>query len=128
MAIRRYRVAAGRGGCFTLPQGCLPLEAVRRKRGVVGERSAWRFIEYAVDQLGLQHLGYLTAVEHPVGSTGDLGGLRLRMAPTLAKLLEFFIEDVRAESTGTYYSLRHDGELAWFRRELIFRDSAASCV
>jgi hypothetical protein len=30
------------------------------------------------------------------------------MAPTLAKLLEYFIEDVRAEDTGTPYRLTHE--------------------
>lgn len=104
----------------------LPLKAVREKRGVVGEHAAWRFVEYASEQLGLDHFGYICAVEHPVDSTRELGGLRMRMAPTLEKLLEYFIEDVRAEDTGTPYSLTHDGNLAWFHRELILRDSGAS--
>ncbi len=104
----------------------LPLAAVRRQRGVVGERAAWRFIEQAADQLDLPHLGYLCAVEHPVTSTRGLGGLRMRLAPSLGKVLEFFIEDLRTENTGVPYSLRDDGALTWFRRELIFRDSAAS--
>ena len=104
----------------------LPLEAVRKKRGVVGQRAAWRFVEYASQQLGLEHLGYLCAVEHPVDSTHELGGLRMRLAPNLRKILEFFIEDVRAEDTGVPYSLRDDGKLTWFRRELIFPDTPAS--
>ena len=104
----------------------LPLKAVRDQRGVVGEHAAWKFIEYASEQLGLEHLGYICAIEHPVDSTRELGGLRMRMAPTLRKLLEYFIEDVRAEDTGTPYSLTHDGNLAWFRRELILQGSGAS--
>ena len=104
----------------------LPLDAVRDKRGVVGEHSAWRFVQYAAEHLGLDHLGYLSAVEHPIDSTGELGGLRMRMAPTLGKSLEFFIEDIRAEDTGAPYRLRHDCELTWFRRELIFPGSGAS--
>ena len=104
----------------------LPLHAVRNRQGVVGERAAWRFIEYAAEHLGLEHLGYLCAVEHPVNSARGLGGLRMRLAPTLGKVLEFFIEDVRAENTGVPYSLRDNGDLTWFRRELIFRDTPAS--
>jgi AraC-like DNA-binding protein len=104
----------------------LPLDAVRRKKGVVGERAAWRFIEEASEQLCLEHLGYLCAVEHPVDSARELGGLRMRMAPTLQKMLEFFIEDVRTENTGVPYSLRPDGALTWFHRDIIFRHSAAS--
>jgi AraC-like DNA-binding protein len=104
----------------------LPFKAVRDKRGVVGEHSVWRFIEYASEQLGLDHLGYICAIEHPVDSTRELGGLRMRMAPTLEKLLEYFIEDVRAEATGTPYRLTHDGNQAWFHRELIMRGSGAS--
>jgi AraC-like DNA-binding protein len=98
----------------------LPLDDVREKRGVVGERSAWRFLGYASKALGLEHLGYIAAVEHPVQSTGEVGGLRVRMAPSLGRLLEFFIEDIHRESAGTYYSLRRDGELTWFHREVIF--------
>ena len=98
----------------------LPLDAVRKKRGVVGERSAWRFMGYASKALDMEHLGYIAAVEHPIQSTGEVGGLRLRMAPSLGKLLEFFIEDIRHESSGTYYSLKCDGELTWFHREVIF--------
>ena len=104
----------------------LPLEAVRNKRGVVGEYAAWRFIECAAEQLGLEHFGYICAVEHPVDSALELGGLRLRMAPSLEKLLEYFIEDVRADDTGTPYRLETGGDLAWFHRELILRGSGAS--
>ncbi len=98
----------------------LPLDAVREKRGVVGERSAWRFMGYASKKLDMEHLGYIAAVEHPVQSTGEVGGLRVRMAPSLGRLLEFFIMDIRLESAGTYYSLKDDGELTWFHRKMIF--------
>jgi AraC-like DNA-binding protein len=50
----------------------------------------------------------------------------MRMAPTLEKLLEYFIEDVRAKDTGTPYRLKRDGDLTWFHRELIMRGSGAS--
>jgi len=107
-------------------QAGMPLKAVRQKSGVIGEHSLWRFVEIAAKQLDLEHFGYLTAVEHPVDSAGKLGNLRLRMAPTLEDLLRFFIEDVRAESTGTYYSLKRESGQVWFDRVPIFRDSGAS--
>ncbi|RLA26717.1 MAG: hypothetical protein DRR15_19365 [Gammaproteobacteria bacterium] len=104
----------------------MPLKAVRKKSGVIGEHSLWRFVEIVADQLDLEHFGYLTATEHPVDSTGELGNFRLRMAPTLEDLLQFFIEDVRAESTGTYYSLKRESSQVWFDRVPIFRDSGAN--
>lgn len=107
-------------------QAGMPLDAVLKRKGVIGERSLWRFVGYAAEQQKLDHLGYMAAVEHPVDSAGELGGLRMRMAPTLGKLLEFFIEDVQGESTGTYYSLRHSKEHTWFHRTPIFPDSEAS--
>jgi len=104
----------------------MPLKAVRQKRGVIGEHSLWRFVEIAADQLHLEHFGYLTAVDHPVDSTKELGGFRLRMASTIEDLLQFFIEDVHAESTGTHYSLKREADQVWFDRVPIFRDSGGS--
>lgn len=98
----------------------LPLDAVRKKRGVIGERSVWRFMGYASQAYNMEHLGYMAATEHAVQFTGEVGGLRVRMAPSLGKLLEFFIEDVRHASEGTYYTLKSDGGLIWFHREVIF--------
>ena len=82
----------------------IPLKAVRSKRGVIGGRSLWRFVEYASEHMNLEHFGYLTAVDHPVDSAGQLGGFRLRMAPTLDHMLRCFVEDIRSETTGTRYS------------------------
>jgi len=107
-------------------QAGMPLKTVRKKSGVIGEHSLWRFVEIVADQLDLEHFGYLTATEHPVDFTGELGNFRLRMAPTLEDLLRFFIEDVRAESTGTDYSLKRESSQVWFDRVPIFRDSGAN--
>jgi len=103
----------------------MPLEAARNKRGVIGEYSLWRFVEYAAEQLKLDHFGYLTAVQHPVNSTGELGGFRMRMAPTVKDLLRYFIEDVQTQSTGTNYKLKSEANHTWFDRAPIFRESGA---
>jgi len=104
----------------------LPLEAVRRRDGVVGERSLWRFIELAVEETGLEHFGYRVALDHPVSSEALLGGFPIRQAPTLRRLLDRLFEDLRSESSGVRYRLRRDGGDAWFHRQPIFRDSDAS--
>ncbi|SLN70613.1 DNA-binding transcriptional regulator AraC [Roseovarius albus] len=100
----------------------LPLDAVLEKKGVIGERSAWRFAGFAAQSLGNEHLGYLVATEHPVHSVGELGGMRVRMAPTIGKLLQFFIEDVTYENNGAKYSLIRHGDHVVFRREIMFPD------
>lgn len=100
----------------------LPLDAVIEKQGYVGERSAWRFIGFAAQELGNEHLGHLVAVEHPVQSTGELGGMRMRMACSLGTLLECFVEDVTYENNGARYWLVSDGNTAVLRREVVFPD------
>lgn len=100
----------------------MPLDAVIKKQGLIGERSAWRFIGFAARSLEIEHLGHLVATEHPVHSIGELGGMRMRMAPTLGKLLCFFIEDVTYENNGANYALVPDGNSVVFRREIMFPD------
>lgn len=107
-------------------QAGLPLDAVTRKEGLIGERSAWRFIGFAAQTLGIEQLGHLVAVEHPIRSSGELGGMRLRMATNLERLLQFFIEDVKFENNGANYSLEPDGERIMLRREVPFPDCIGS--
>ena len=100
----------------------MPLDAVLRKEGMIGERSVWRFAGFAAQSLGNKHLGHLVATAHPVHSIGELGGMRVRMAPTLGKLLQFFIEDVTYENNGANYALDQDGGHVVFRRQVMFPD------
>lgn len=113
-----------RGGDLTTlsEKAGMPLEAVIERQGLIGERSAWRFIGYAADALGLEHLGHIVALEHAIQSTGELGGMRVRYAATLGKLLEFFIEDVTYENNGARYELVPSENGVQFRREVIFPD------
>lgn len=107
-------------------QAGMPLAIVKRGSGVIGERSLWRFLEYAANLFPGENLGYLTALEHPVTHVAQLGGLRMRLAPSLEHILLNFMEDVRGQSTGAVYSLHEDSDSSWFHREPIFRESSAS--
>lgn len=107
-------------------QADMPLDAIMQRSGVIGERSLWRFIAFGAKSVNQEFLGYKTAVEHPVTDVADLGGLALRLAPTLESIFEFFIKDVRTEANGADYSLRDDGDNVWFHRKPIFPDSDAS--
>jgi len=107
-------------------QAGMPLDAVRQRMGIIGERALWRFIAYGAKSVDQKFLGYRTALEHPVTKAADLGGLNLRVAPTLESIFELFVKDVRTESTGADYRLRDDGDSVWFHREPIFPDSDAS--
>ena len=94
----------------------MPLDVVRSKQGVIGEFSLWRFIELSAKSEGYSNLGYDCAQSNPIRTVGELGGFRMRMAPTLKVILENFISDIRAECTSTFYSLRHDNDATWFHR------------
>lgn len=107
-------------------QAGMSLDAVQARHGVIGERSLWRFIEYSAAHEGYRLLGYDSAQLNPITSLGEIGGFRMRLAPTLKMLLEYFIADIQSESTGTLYSLRSDGNGTWFRRLQMFGKSGAS--
>ena len=98
----------------------MPIDAVYAGKGVIGEHCLWRFIDLAAKHEGLELFGYDVANQYPVNSIEGLGGIRTRTATTLKELLEYFIEDVQAESTGCPYSLVPDTEGLWFVRELMF--------
>ena len=104
----------------------MPLDVVKSGAGVIGERSLWRFLEYASEMFPDENLGYRTALEHPVTNVAQLGGLRIRMASSLREILANFVDDVRTESTGADYSLRDGPNSTWFHRKPVFLDSSAS--
>jgi len=104
----------------------MPLDPIRKGAGVIGERSLWRFIEYASELFPHENLGYRTALEHPVTNIAQLGGMRMRLADSLEQVLNNFVEDVKTESTGADYKLRTGRSCTWFHREPVFQDSAAS--
>jgi len=107
-------------------QAGMPIDAVRQGTGVIGERSLWRFLSYGAKSVNQEFLGYHTALEHPVTKAAKIGGLNLRLAPTLESIFEYFLKDVRAEANGADYYLHDDDDNIWFHRKPIFRDSDAS--
>ena len=107
-------------------QAGMPLDVIRNGSGVIGERSLWRFLEYASKLFPNENIGYRTALEHPVTSVAQLGGMRMRLATSLEQVLNNFVEDVKTESTGADYTLRNDRGCTWFHREPVFRESTAS--
>ena len=98
----------------------MPIDAVYAGKGVIGEYCVWRFIDLATKHQQLDLLGYDVAKQYPVNSVEGLGGIRTRTATTLKELLEYFIEDVQAESTGCSYSLKPTTDGLYFVRELMF--------
>ena len=53
-------------------QASMPIRPVLAGEGVIGEHSLWRFIELAGRHCSCEQIGYLTALDHPVTSTGLL--------------------------------------------------------
>ena len=98
----------------------MPIDAIYSGTGVIGEYCVWRFIDLAAKHQQLDLLGYDVAKQYPVNSVEGLGGIRTRTATTLKQLLEYFIEDVQAESTGCPYSLKPTADGLYFVRELMF--------
>ncbi len=101
----------------------MPIDAVYAGNGVIGEYCAWRFIDLAAKHERLDLFGYDVANQYPINSVEGFGGIRTRTATTLKELLECFIEDVQADSTGCPYSLVHDTDGVWFVRELMFGEN-----
>ena len=98
----------------------MPIDAVYAGKGVIGEYCVWRFIDLSAKHEKLDLLGYDVARQYPVNSVEGLGGMRTRTAMTLKQLLEYFIEDAQAESTGCPYSLAPDADGIWFVRKRMF--------
>ena len=101
----------------------MPIDAVYAGKGVIGEYCAWRFIDLAAKHERLDLFGYDVATQHPINSVEGFGGIRTRTATTLKELLEYFIEDAQADSTGCPYSLVPDQDGIWFVRELMFGEN-----
>jgi AraC-like DNA-binding protein len=101
----------------------MPIDAIYAGKGVIGEYCAWRFIDLAAKHEKLDLFGYEVATRYPVNSVDGLGGLRMRTAPSLKVLLEYFIEDAQAESTGCPYVLIPGTDGAWFEREQMFGEN-----
>ncbi|MCP3687485.1 MAG: helix-turn-helix transcriptional regulator [Gammaproteobacteria bacterium] len=104
-------------------QASMPFESVRKGEGVIGEYSLWRFIELASQYPGCEHLGYLTALDHPVTHTGQLGGMPITVASSLKDIFEIFFHEVVNESDSCDYQLVKQGGKWWFTRELFFNET-----
>ena len=102
----------------------LPLKSVEGGEGVIGEFSAWRFLERASSYPSCQPLGYLTAVDHPVTHTGQLGGMPITLASSLRDILEIFCREVVTESDSCDYRLVSQSRQTWFTRELVITEAA----
>ena len=101
----------------------LSIGAVYMNDGVIGEYSAWRFIDLAAKREKLELFGYDVASRFPVHSVDGLGGMRMRHAANLKELLESFIEDAQSESTGCPYQLIPGDEGLWFERGQMFGEN-----
>lgn len=102
----------------------LPIEAVERAEGVIGETAAWRFVERASHYPNCEHLGYLTALDHPVTHSAQLGGMEITMANSLREIFEIFCREVITESDSCDYRLIEQSRQTWFARELVITDAA----
>ena len=100
----------------------LPIEAVERGEGVIGEAAAWRFVERASQYPNCEHLGYLTALDHPVTHPAQLGGMEITLADSLREILEVFCQEVIGESDSCKYRLVEQSNRIWFTRELVITD------
>ena len=101
----------------------MPVDAVYAGKGVIGEYCVWRFIDLAAKHQHLDLFGYDVAIKYPVNSVEGFGGVKTCCATNLNELLEYFIEDVQAESTGCPYSLKSVTDGIWFIRELMFGEN-----
>ena len=102
----------------------LPIEAVERGGGVIGETAAWRFVERASQYPNCEHLGYLTALDHPVTHSAHLGGMAITLANSLREILTVFCQEVVGESDSCAYRLVEQSKRTWFTRELVITDAA----
>lgn len=98
----------------------MPYTPVAAGEGVIGEHAVWRFIERVAAHPGCTNYGYLTAVDHPVTRTGQLGGMDIALARSLRDILEDFVKDVVSESNNSDYRLVPTVDGLWFSRGLPF--------
>lgn len=107
-------------------QAGLPLAAAVSGEGVIGERSLWRFIEYAAERVGDDYFGYHCAKASPVLNNGKFGVMPLSRAISLEDLLEQFFTDAQKESSGSKFRLDKGRHHSWLRRQPIFQSEQAS--
>jgi len=107
-------------------QSGLALDAVLKGEGVIGERSLWRFIEYAAKREGREFLGYESAVATPVVENGKFGVMPLHHESSLKSLLLQFFQDAQIESSGSHYELVTGNHHSRLRRTPIFQGEQAS--
>lgn len=106
-------------------QASMPIKPVLAGEGVIGEHSLWRFIELAGKHSGCELFGYLTALDHPVTSTGQLGGMAITLAESLQETLQMFSREVVTESNHCDYRLITRDEETWFSRGMVFEGHGA---
>jgi AraC-like DNA-binding protein len=102
----------------------LPVDAVRVGRGVIGEYSLWRFLDYAAERTGEELLGYKCDKSHPI--TRDVLSRCSPRVQSLEDLLTEFFREVPNESTGSIYRLERLDTGVWLRRDPIFSGPQAS--
>lgn len=107
-------------------QAGLPLAAAVSGEGVIGERSLWRFIEYAARREGDDCFGYHCAKASPVFQNGKFGVMPLSRAISLEDLLRQFFADAQKESSGSNFKLVKGRHHSWLRRQPIFQSEQAS--
>jgi len=109
-------------------QADMPIKAASSGEGVIGEYSLWRFNELVARHLDSDQFGYLTAVDHPITRTGELGGMGITLNRSLKGILETFNRDVVTESDNCDYGLTTRNGKPWFTRELVFEGHGASWI
>lgn len=107
-------------------QASLPLEAALLGKGVIGERSLWRFVEYAAQQQNDPFFGFRCAVASSVVENGRLGAMPLNPNSSLEGLLQQFFADAKSESNGCNYDLISEGDSSWLHRVPIFQGEQRS--
>ena len=98
----------------------MPLDVFREDDCVLGELSAWRFIDRVAVYLRNPLFGFETACQQALSSTEGPGGMRLSGGPSLWHVLGDLIDSVHSHSTASYYSLVDDDSGSWFIREQPF--------
>ncbi len=101
----------------------LPLKSVQKSEGVIGELSLWRFIDLASRHPGCEYLGYITALDHTIGHSLQLGEMSISMAGSLKELLEIFCREVVTESSSCDYQLISKEGETWFTRRLVINEA-----
>ena len=98
----------------------MPLDVFNEDDCVLGELSAWRFIDRVAAYLRNSLFGFDAARQQAHSSTEGPGGMRLSGGPSLRHVLRDLIDSAHSQSTASYYSLVDDDSGSWFIREQPF--------